>query len=203
MAQDPTNSSSAPFRGGGSTLLHRSCHECNRRKVRCNKIHPCDHCVRFGVVCAFPPPGRKPRNLPKRTSNKAELVSRLNRLEGEFQKLGQSQLEVTSADLLEEQACHQSGESNRPVHSGLAKHLVTDTDGRKLSSHGKLGSPEATSSTLEDQFGRLVVDRNNGTSRYVNHRVLTDLANQVSILLYRSTLDGLRPSLLNLLWWLT
>ncbi|CAI7671573.1 unnamed protein product [Penicillium pancosmium] len=40
-------------------------------------------------------------------------------------------------------------------------------------------TPKANFSTLEDQFGRLVTDRNTGTSRYVNHQVLMELADQI------------------------
>ncbi|XEV07606.1 hypothetical protein FSHL1_012893 [Fusarium sambucinum] len=42
----------------------RSCVACRRRKVRCDKTFPCKNCVRHGVTCVFPPPGRarpKPR----------------------------------------------------------------------------------------------------------------------------------------------
>lgn len=194
MAHEPTNSSNAPIRGGGATLLHRSCHECNRRKVRCNKTDPCGNCVRFGVACTFPPPGRKARKPPKSASNKAELISRLSRLEGEFEKLGQSQPEATSVDLPEEQDRHPSGGSSRNVHPLLAKDLAADVLAE--AEDEMPGSQKANSTSLEDQFGRLVVDRNNGTTQYVNHRVLADLANQVNSVW--TTLDGMRTSLLNL-----
>jgi hypothetical protein len=142
MAQEhvnPANIQSLPGGSRGSPFLTRSCHACNRRKVRCNKVFPCDNCVRLGVECTFPPPGRKPRKRPAK-SNKAELISRLSLLEREVEKLGaQDVVGAAPAD----------GQEN--------------------------GIPD-----LQHRFGRLVIDRNHGTSRYVNHRVLTDLGDQVN-----------------------
>lgn len=164
---------------GGLTLLHRSCHDCNRRKVRCNKTIPCDNCVRLGVECTFPPPGRKPRKTPKRSSNKSDLTSRLSLLEQQVQELGtKSVVRTASADSQE------SPENSQPLGTWLPTNRTDDlsrnTLGQGNGAYEGQGSPVVTSGTLEDQVGRLVVDRNSGTSRYVNHRVLTDLAEQVN-----------------------
>lgn len=46
----------------------RSCTSCRRRKVRCNKETPCFNCVKNGVPCIFPPPGRaRPTTRVRRT----------------------------------------------------------------------------------------------------------------------------------------
>lgn len=57
---------------GGPSL--RSCVPCRRRKVRCDKVHPCANCVRLGAACVFPPPGRarpRPRHhqVPNRSTH--------------------------------------------------------------------------------------------------------------------------------------
>ncbi|KAJ5921471.1 hypothetical protein N7466_009797 [Penicillium verhagenii] len=159
MAQERGNVSGHLSRDGGSTLLHRSCNDCNRRKVRCNKLFPCDNCVRLGVECTFPPPGRKPRKAPRK-SNRAELISRLSLLEQEVQKLGgQSNNEGVSAD--------EEREPPQETYESVPRKSETPE------------SPKVSSDALEGQFGRLVVDRSHGTSRYVNHQALTDLATQI------------------------
>ncbi|KAL6229910.1 hypothetical protein BDW75DRAFT_234842 [Aspergillus navahoensis] len=63
------------------SLTLRSCITCRRRKVRCNKRSPCSNCVRAGVECIFPPPGRAPRSLKRPPAENAELLSRLRQLE--------------------------------------------------------------------------------------------------------------------------
>lgn len=180
-------------RGGGSSLLQRSCHDCNRRKVRCNKESPCDNCVRLGIECTFPPPGRKPREKPiKKQSQKSHLLSRLSLLEQEVQKLGgQSQPRAPSTDQIEQEYRSQDPQIGWILPSWLAGNLEPDQS-TKLDEHdseprGKTKSPQDNSATLSDEFGRLVLDRNSGTSRYVNHRVLTGLADQVY-----HTLNGAR-----------
>lgn len=190
MATELTNSKNPLSCEGGSTLLHRSCHDCNRRKVRCNKESPCDNCVRLGVECTYPPPGRKPRKTPRKPSKKSELLSRLSILEREVQKLGgQSQSGAPPTDVLEDQDRHKDSENSWNVNSWLAENLAadqsTEPDEHDSETRGELLSPQENSITLDDQFGRLVLDRNNGTSRYVNNRVLTELADQVYYALHK------------------
>lgn len=79
--------------------LHiRSCVTCRRRKVKCDKQDPCQHCVRAGIPCVYPAPGRAPRK-PRQQSAKPvserenELLKRLRRLEGVVEELsGQVEL---------------------------------------------------------------------------------------------------------------
>ncbi|KAJ5726775.1 uncharacterized protein N7483_008132 [Penicillium malachiteum] len=188
MSEDPVNTNTFLPREEGSKLLQRSCHDCSRRKVRCSKSWPCDNCVRLGVQCSYPPPGRKPRKKPKRQSNKAELIGRLTLLEEQIKKLsGQGNKEEGFVDFSPERDNDDGPRDSRTVHSWLAKHSPRDgvheqareKDDDDLEMSKQSASPKATSSTIEDQFGRLVVDRNNGTSRYMNHQVLTELADQI------------------------
>lgn len=191
MATESTKSKQPLSREGGTSLLHRSCHDCNRRKVRCNKESPCDNCVRLGIECTFPSPGRKPRATIKKVSKKSQLLSRLSHLEQEVQKLGgKSQPKTLSKDLLEQQYPHQDPPNSLNVQSWLARNSAADQsmqpDEHDSETRGETRSPQENSTTLSDQFGRLVLDRNNGTSRYVSHRVLLELADQVYYALHRA-----------------
>lgn len=168
------------------TLSERSCYDCNRRKVRCDKTSPCANCVRLGVECQFPPPGRKPRKTSQRSSHKEDLISRLLLLEREVQKLGgqgPTAPEPAPAELLEAQDRPRSPQSGRAVGSFLAKDVTAEHptigEDHDHQSH-EPEQPNVTVPTLDEQFGQLVVDRNNGTSRYLSHRVLADLASQVN-----------------------
>lgn len=82
----------------------RSCHRCNRRKVRCNKTQPCDNCSKSKSECVFPGPGRAPRR--QKRPLKAELVSRLKSLEQEIRALTRDRDELAA----------QSSDTNSPVH---------------------------------------------------------------------------------------
>lgn len=178
-----------PPREGVSTLVHRSCNDCNRRKVRCNKRSPCDNCVRLGFECTFPPPGRKPRKKPTK-SNKAELISRLSLLEQEVHRLGAEGASGASADTKATSTVEESPQSSRTSASLLSKtpiSLEANSEEGGAGTHEGSTSPAVIANTSENalgyRFGRLVVDRNNGTSRYVNHRVLTELGDQVNFTL--------------------
>lgn len=205
---NPVNSSLP--REGVSTLLHRSCNACNRRKVRCNKKSPCDNCVRLGFECTFPPPGRKARTKPTKTS-KSELISRLSLLEQEVQKLGAQNVGGDiPVDSLEYQDLEETPESSHTATSGPLKAPVDveaeaeeEVEEEGTGIHGGHASPAPPPGTLENtlghQFGRLVIDRSSGTSRYVDHRVLTDLGDQVNCapLSLRIPYRGFKNNLLN------
>jgi hypothetical protein len=186
MAQP--NPKTDPPREGVSTLVNRSCNDCNRRKVRCNKRSPCDNCLRLGFECTFPPPGRKARTKTK-TSNKSELISRLSLLEREVQRLGAKNAPGVAANTDANLTAEESLQSSLTSAASLPKtptSLESNSESKRARIHVKSTPPSVTIDTSENaldyQFGRLVVDRNNGTSRYVNHRVLTDLGDQVNFL---------------------
>ncbi|KAH6876714.1 fungal-specific transcription factor domain-containing protein [Thelonectria olida] len=61
----PSGSTAIP-----STLSLRSCVTCRRRKVKCDKAVPCANCVRHGVACVFPPPGRSRRKPRPRAAER-------------------------------------------------------------------------------------------------------------------------------------
>ena len=73
-----------------------NCTNCRRRKVRCDRRHPCAPCTKNKVECIFPVSGRVPRrsrdtHLKKQT----ELVGRLRRLEAMVGDLS-SQVELST-----------------------------------------------------------------------------------------------------------
>lgn len=76
-----------------------SCINCRRRKVRCDRRHPCAPCTRNKTECTFPLSGRLPRRTrdakyanPPAQKKQAELLGRLRRLEAMVGDLG-SQVE--------------------------------------------------------------------------------------------------------------
>lgn len=73
------DSSTNSSRGTRNAL---SCTHCRQRKVKCDKVYPCQHCQRSNLTCVFPERAKHPRR--KRDGNKAsndELLNRLRRME--------------------------------------------------------------------------------------------------------------------------
>jgi hypothetical protein len=69
---------------------HGSCAACRRRKVKCDKVNPCSNCTRSGIECDYPP-RKRARRRPRKTLDtdglsvrEAELIKRLNKLEGKW-----------------------------------------------------------------------------------------------------------------------
>lgn len=70
-------------------LITRSCHACNRKKIRCNKKQPCLACTRAGRPCEYPPSGPRIRR-PKKTII-ADMSSRIAELEKSLAKAKDSE----------------------------------------------------------------------------------------------------------------
>ncbi|PKX89574.1 putative C6 transcription factor [Aspergillus novofumigatus IBT 16806] len=153
----------------------RSCVTCRRRKVRCNKRSPCSNCVKAGIDCVFPPPGRAPRKSKR--PHDAELLSRLRRLEGVIEHLSGKKpgaaepLSTVSSPSQQETgpASPQEGRQTTPqtqsVQAGKCP-FVLDSD------------PQAAKPrNLEHEFGRLVIDE--GRSRYVSNRLWASLGDEI------------------------
>lgn len=162
----------------------RSCVTCRRRKVRCNKRNPCSNCVKAGIECVFPAPGRAPRK-PKRPQD-AELLSRLRRLEGVIEQIREKKGDGSSSP-------EQARVAGSPVENR------TSGQGQQLDGTGK--KPEAQDGekesienmcpkmmdrfdpkkvkprNLENEFGRLVIE--DGRSRYVSNRFWASLGDEI------------------------
>lgn len=139
----------------------RSCVTCRRRKVKCNKSHPCSNCVKAHIDCIYPAPGRAPRR-PRKPPD-AELLARLRRLEGVVKGLG------VPVD------------ENDPNHvASPASEPAKDSSRWSPASSGMSGDATKNSKITND-FGRLVI--NEGRSRYVNNPVWATLSSEVRVLL--------------------
>lgn len=104
----------------------RSCQKCNQRKTRCSKSRPWSSCLKLGVECVFPPPGRAPRR--KKRALKAELVSRVKDLEQRIQQIRE-----------EEQSTQSSGIDRQNLRYAVGSHSSsTPSNG---ASYGECGRP--------------------------------------------------------------
>ena len=163
-----------------SYLNPRSCITCRKRKVRCDKTHPCSNCSKAGIECIFPGPGRAPRRSKKPPDT--ELLARLRRLEGVVQSLGKGidgeELEVKDEGTKEkERIPHQTTGTNGNLNGadrGLPASFTS-----KPEYPG--GFPEQQGAEeIATEFGRLVVS--DGRSRYVSNRFWTTLTEEVCCL---------------------
>lgn len=73
------SSSAAPPRIRRRNRMITSCLECRRRKLKCNKSHPCTNCVKFNRDCVFLAPALDQASQLKLTEIK-EKVGSLERL---------------------------------------------------------------------------------------------------------------------------
>ncbi|OCT49494.1 putative C6 transcription factor [Cladophialophora carrionii] len=141
-------------------LNPRSCVTCRRRKVRCNKENPCANCVRAGIECVFPGPGRAPRKSRKPPD--AELLARLRRLEGVVHSLGAQVDEngvisptlTRSADIRARFGDAQAGDSPSSDRS------------------------DAKRQSIDKNLGRLVISEDR--SRYVSNAFWTGMSDEIA-----------------------
>lgn len=166
----------------------RSCVTCRRRKVRCNKRSPCSNCVKAGIECVFPPPGRAPRKS-KRPPD-AELLSRLRRLEGVIEHLSGKNAEAggsaTVSPTLPARAAFDFGSASTvtPATGATAAPAPTPAPTAAESKEPNGGCPfenddptKLKPRKFENEFGRLVIDE--GRSRYVSNRLWASLGDEV------------------------
>ncbi|KAJ5808022.1 hypothetical protein N7474_009291 [Penicillium riverlandense] len=160
----------------------RSCVTCRRRKVRCNKRSPCSNCVKAGIDCIFPPPGRAPRKA-KRPPD-VELLSRLRRLEGVIEHLSGS---GSTADAISNSSATQAAPSSTipsTTPSSWSAAPATTTGSAPLQSQAQQGGcpfeddpKKISTDKFGNEFGRLVIDE--GRSRYVNNRLWASLGDEI------------------------
>lgn len=71
-------------------VLPISCNECRRRKIRCNRVHPCKNCIPRGISCTYPEKFRSielrklahpPMALEEPRSEEEQLKWRIKELE--------------------------------------------------------------------------------------------------------------------------
>ena len=180
MSLQPPESNSANDTSKAEGLKVWSCVNCRRRKVRCDRRHPCAPCIRNKIECVFPISGRIPRrgrdaNYPKHPAQKqAELLGRLRRLEAMVGDLG-SQVEYAAAasepnNLVESSTSAARATSVNSSETGwpddrLALHSQPATGNPRPTRHGVYTASGVAKSTsespqLSDEFGELVVASN-------------------------------------------
>ncbi|OKO93642.1 hypothetical protein PENSUB_11921 [Penicillium subrubescens] len=164
----------------------RSCVTCRRRKVRCNKRSPCSNCVKAGVDCIFPPPGRAPRKS-KRPPD-AELLSRLRRLEGVIEHLsGQNAENPASAASASSISPTQPSATFPPLPPAPPSTVTAPSTASSSAAPPPAqdsGCPfenddpkKLAPKKFENEFGRLVIDE--GRSRYVSNRLWASLGDEI------------------------
>ena len=151
----------------------RSCILCRTRKVRCDRQSPCSNCRRANVACVHPSTDRPPRwarRLERLTNNATssnapapqdldpgvdKVMGRLRNLENLVKELS-GQLEHAHAAAARSTGGGSSG-ANSPGSS------TQDRDAE----HQRDGSSTTHSSSVQKQFGRMVV-QDASRSRYVS-----------------------------------
>jgi len=60
-----------------------SCTSCRQRKIRCDRVHPCDQCLKSGIDCVFPARRARASRAHRDTAHArdAELLNRIKHLE--------------------------------------------------------------------------------------------------------------------------
>ncbi|PLB45044.1 hypothetical protein P170DRAFT_513118 [Aspergillus steynii IBT 23096] len=68
----------------------RSCLECRRRKIKCDRSFPCAYCVKVRVQCSYPPrrAERTQSRSPSSRRSESSLEARVDRIEGALEALG-------------------------------------------------------------------------------------------------------------------
>ncbi|KAL5117156.1 hypothetical protein ACEQ8H_004981 [Pleosporales sp. CAS-2024a] len=164
-AHTASRSFSAPSAGGAPSPNLRSCVTCRRRKVKCDKKHPCSHCLRAKIECIFPGPGRAPRKSRKLPD--AELLERLRRLEGV----------VSSLNAQVEEHEHEAAERERGGSLGDGSCPTANSNTSPNAPPEAIVATDDSVEGLENRFGRLFIEK--GRSRYINNSFWASLNNEV------------------------
>jgi hypothetical protein len=178
-------------------LNARSCVTCRRRKVKCDKKHPCSNCAKARIQCIFPSPGRAPRK-PKKPAD-ADLADRLRRLEGLFESLGGNPQAINDtspspSSSIADKGDKQNGKTPPPAAPRGPPEAEEETADQKIArvrkelfqllnerwekDHKEQESKESKKAhkspeSLSDRFGKLVVSE--GRSRYIGPGIWSKL----------------------------
>ncbi|KAL8900333.1 MAG: hypothetical protein Q9207_005748, partial [Kuettlingeria erythrocarpa] len=178
-AEDRQDTDSPPVNGsnGSSNLAQpnpRSCVTCRKRKVRCDKRHPCSNCNKAAIECVFPGPGRAPRRSRKPPD--AELLARLRRLEGVVQHLGKNldeEAEKVDHIVKEEPDTTEAGDESDTKPRECEKKIPKAC--------GMFNGPQPRKQSVDGvtkEFGRLVVEE--GRSRYVSNKFWNSMSEEIA-----------------------
>lgn len=125
----------------------RSCIACRKRKIKCDRNHPCAYCVKIHVQCVYPVEENEPRKL----HDDNDVLARLKRIEKSLARLETSRsAESESLSRLQQRGRDAPEENQNPNQDG----------------GGEMQSTPGGS-------GKLVVEA--GDTRYVNGSFWADL----------------------------
>lgn len=154
-------------------MHRRSCNECGRRKVRCDRRHPCANCLKANAECVFPTSRRPPTRNAARKANQShedELLSSLRSL----QRRLQSRLSPDETD--------RNGINGRRVRSKRA--IRSANKDRKTCDEGENEGPFLPARMLHEtskqpkDFTRLIFDHD--CSRYISNKFWASMSREVS-----------------------
>ena len=161
MSVQSSGPSNANDTSGIENLKVWNCMNCRRRKVRCDRRHPCAPCTRNKTECVFPISGRIPRRGPNQSTQKqAELVGRLRRLEALVGDLG-SQVENAAVAPQDPQLVENSMKATRAT----SRETACSDNGPALHSQSVSEDPQTTHDGMSIDFGMI---RDNGQMQHVS-----------------------------------
>ena len=129
-----------------------SCQPCRRRKIKCDKVYPCNNCAVAGEDCIFPTGRKRPRN------SRNALLDRLRNLESTVQVL-QNSVPPSETVTLDD-----------GTQQDIIRLRTVDTTSHENESHNE-------SERSLDDFGRLQIREDR--SRYSSNRLWASLSQEV------------------------
>lgn len=101
----------------GATV--RSCLECRRRKIKCDRCLPCSYCVKVKIQCSYPPPRADQKGDEHPTEE--DVITRITKIEQKLEWLEGSLSQIQQ--LLQTQASSSAGRSyGCEVHQDQQSH---------------------------------------------------------------------------------
>ncbi|KAE8148427.1 hypothetical protein BDV25DRAFT_131245 [Aspergillus avenaceus] len=175
----PSTTSSSAFSPEGQYRVIRkrnrvplSCGPCRHRKLKCNRAHPCENCVKRGdsTSCTYAQANARKKNIPQRASPSSpdDMQNRIDRLESLVLSL------MTNGSQSAGPAAAMAAISGNSSSIGSAQHTI-DLDVDEETSGGP---EESDTEQVTKSFGIMKVDNNK--SYYISDAhwasVLNDIA---------------------------
>ncbi|KAF8853474.1 hypothetical protein BDZ45DRAFT_76279 [Acephala macrosclerotiorum] len=154
-----------------------SCGPCRHRKLKCNRSHPCENCIRRGDAssCSYAAPGTRKKNQSQGATSPDDMQNRIDRLEGLVLSLmtngAQSAGPAAAAAAISRSQSDSTGSASFPLEQDR-----DDDDMIKEEEEGEDSEVDGVTNSL----GVLKVDADKGKSLYFGdshwHLVLADIA---------------------------
>ncbi|KAL6836806.1 fungal-specific transcription factor domain-containing protein [Trichoderma sp. SZMC 28015] len=133
--------------------ISRACDQCNQLRTKCDGLHPCAHCIEFGLGCEYV------RERKKRGKASRKDIAAQQAAAAAAQHPGQAQDSQEDRKLLRQQSESSRGSTELPqaAHDQPHGHIegsVSSFSDNGLSQHPAIGSMDG----LEDHHGHVGVD---------------------------------------------